>query len=482
MILAQAPVQRPTGFVEELRLRRDATLTTSDTGVLTLRQSRFELVMAAPGVGRRGLLLRLAERWVSHLDANRLVAEIEGEAQIMRAQVLLRRLVMHCWLDRRLSLAGRPLLEVMPKGLGQLGAEPERRHRPGGAYKLSRFVALRAEDGRMVAQSPLSTIAIGLPDQRVLGALVAAAGEDGCDPAAFAAAANVEEAVAARLMDELLTAGVVVAAADQRAERAQPPQALWSPEDLDLHGRSRAGRHALPLGGTYRFAERFPPAPLRAAFPGRPVVALPVPAAGAGDGPSFAAVLAARRTVRDHDAEHPITLGQLAEFLYRTQHTSDIRELDGHEVGRRPYPTGGGLCELEVYPMVTRCDGLAAGLYHYDSVGHRLELLAPHDGVAERLLAYASAAASIRTPPQVLLVVTARVQRLMWKYEGLAYALMLKNSGLMTELMYLVAAAMGLAPCALGAGDSAAFATLSGLDPLVEPSIADFLLGSRVAA
>jgi SagB-type dehydrogenase family enzyme len=68
----------------------------------------------------------------------------------------------------------------------------------------------------------------------------------------------------------------------------------------------------------------------------------------------------------------------------------------------------------------------------------------------------------------------------MWKYEGLSYSMVLKNSGLLTGLMYLVATAMGLAPCALGAGDSAGFAALSGLDPLVEPSVADFVLGSRL--
>ncbi|WP_432967436.1 SagB/ThcOx family dehydrogenase [Dactylosporangium sp. CA-233914] len=482
MVLAQAPVKRQTGLVEALRLRRDATLSTSDGGGLTLRQSRFELVMASPGVGRRALMLRLAEHWVSHLDANRLVSEIEGEAQIMRAQVLLRRLVMHCWLDRRLSLPDRPLLEVMPKGLGQAGAEPELRHRPGCAYRMSRFVALRAEDGRMVAHSPLSTLVVGLPDPRVLGALVAAAAADGCDATAFAAAAGVDETAAGRLLDELLTARIVVAAADQHAETAQPPQALWSAEDLGVHGRSRAGRHALPIGGTYRFADRFPAAPLHASFPGRPSVPLPAPAPPVDPGPSFAAVLAERRTIREHDDARPITLAQLGEFLYRVQHTTDIRTIDGHEVGRRPYPSGGGLCELEVYPMVTACAGLAAGLYHYDSVEHRLERLAPHDAVADRLLGYAGAAASLTRPPQVLLVVTARVQRLMWKYEGLGYAMILKNCGLMTELMYLVAAAMGLAPCALGAGDSAAFAALSGLDPLVEPSVADFLLGSRAAA
>ncbi|GAA3265934.1 SagB family peptide dehydrogenase [Dactylosporangium vinaceum] len=478
MVLAQVPVKRPTGLSESMRLRRDATLSASDGGGLILRQSRFELVMAKPGVGRRALLLRLAEHWVSHLDANRLVSEIEGEAQIMRTQVLLRRLVMHCWLDRRIALGDRPLLEVMPQGLGQAGAEPERRHQPGCAYRLSRFAALRAQDGRMVAGTPLSTVDIGLPDPRVLGALLAAAAQDGCDAASFAAAAGIDDVAAGRVLDELLAARVVVSAADRAAESAQPPQALWSPEDLGVHGRSRPGRHALPIGGTYRFTGRFPAPPLHASFPGRPSVALTVPEARPG--PSFGDVLAARRTVREHDDEHPITLAQLGEFLYRVQHTTDIRTLDGHEVGRRPYPSGGGLCELELYPMVTACAGIDAGLYHYDGVEHRLERVAPRDAAAERLLGYAAAAASLTRPPQVLLVVTARVQRLMWKYEGLGYAMILKNCGIMTELMYLVAAAMGLAPCALGAGDSAAFATLSGLDPLVEPSVADFLLGSRV--
>ena len=68
---------------------------------------------------------------------------------------------------------------------------------------------------------------------------------------------------------------------------------------------------------------------------------------------------------------------------------------------------------------------------------------------------------------------------MLWKYEGMGYELALKNSGVLTGLMYLVATAMGLAPCALGSGDSAAFALLSGIDPLVEPYIADFAIGSK---
>jgi len=109
-------------------------------------------------------------------------------------------------------------------------------------------------------------------------------------------------------------------------------------------------------------------------------------------------------------------------------------------------------------------------------------VLTEQGGVDNHVLRYARAAAGISRLPQVLLVVTARIQRLMWKYEGLSYGMILKNAGVMTELMYLVATAMDLAPCALGAGHSAGFAALSGLDPLVEPSVADFILGSRQPA
>jgi hypothetical protein len=38
---------------------------------------------------------------------------------------------------------------------------------------------------------------------------------------------------------------------------------------------------------------------------------------------------------------------------------------------------------------------------------------------------------------------------------------------------------MGLAPCALGTGDSATFSAATGIDPLVESSVGEFMLGTR---
>jgi oxazoline/thiazoline dehydrogenase len=47
------------------------------------------------------------------------------------------------------------------------------------------------------------------------------------------------------------------------------------------------------------------------------------------------------------------------------------------------------------------------------------------------------------------------------------------------QTMYLVATAMGLAPCALGTGNSDLFATATGTGYLLEPPVGEFLLGSR---
>ena len=83
---------------------------------------------------------------------------------------------------------------------------------------------------------------------------------------------------------------------------------------------------------------------------------------------------------------------------------------------------------------------------------------------------------------QVLLIVSARLPRLSWKYASIAYALVLKHVGVVLHSMYLAATAMGLAPCALGAGDSDLFARAAGTDYYAETSVGEFVLGSRQVA
>jgi len=81
--------------------------------------------------------------------------------------------------------------------------------------------------------------------------------------------------------------------------------------------------------------------------------------------------------------------------------------------------------------------------------------------------------------PQVLLVIAARFDRLMWKYAEIAYAGILKDAGCLLQTLYLAATATGLAPCAVGGGDSELFARLAHTNYYEETSVAEFIVGSR---
>src|SRR5204862_6953548 len=141
-------------------------------------------------------------------------------------------------------------------------------------------------------------------------------------------------------------------------------------------------------------------------------------------------------------------------------------------------PSGGGLDALEFYPAVRLAAGLAPGLYRYGRFGHRLEHVCGLTRAVRRLIDAAQNAtggpADVHMyPPQVVVLLAARFGRVGWSYETLAYSLILKQVGVTYQTMYCVATAMGLAPCALGAGDSAAFAEATGLDPLVEGTVGE---------
>ena len=71
----------------------------------------------------------------------------------------------------------------------------------------------------------------------------------------------------------------------------------------------------------------------------------------------------------------------------------------------------------------------------------------------------------------LLITLSARLQRIAWKYRSLAYALIMKNVGSIYQQMYLVATALNLAPCALGGGNADHFAEAAGLDYCTESSV-----------
>jgi len=280
-------------------------------------------------------------------------------------------------------------------------------------------------------------------------------------------------------MNLIANAGALVASSDGALlpEDTDPTLAQWEFHDLLFHTRSRLGRHANPYGGTYRFKGRIDELPAVKPPMSQEVIALERPdleRLGRVDRP-FSAVLEARRSVRQH-GETPISRAQLGEFLFRAARVEKLIPQAG--VSFRPSPAGGAMHELEIYPIVHRCDGLEPGLYRYDPFEHRLEILPSSRRHLDILLQMATTTSEMKQPAQVVLILAARFQRMQWKYQSMAYNVILKNVGALYQTMYLVATAMGLAPCGMGGGHSDLFAEAAGLEYLAETSVGEFIIGS----
>ncbi len=358
-----------------------------------------------------------------------------------------------------------------------------------GRYVLSRFSWTYRRDDECRLESPRSRARIVLRDPRAAAFVHAL-----CEPGTLARLVGRVQGLAAdtaAALLGLLVGSDLACAVDEAgvtAEDADPALRCWEFHDLLFHSRSRDGRHDGVVGGSFPHAGRLEPPPALAVTGGDDPIELHCPDLGklAAEDPPFARVLEHRRSVRRY-AEEPISARLLGEFLYRVGRVRERLESEVDtpagpvrlDYATRPYPAGGGLYELELYLAVNRCRGLAAGLYQYDPLGHRLFRRAGPAAKFGQLLADAArAAATERERLQILVILTARLPRIAWKYAGLAYALVLKDAGVVLQTMYLAATAMGLAPCALGGGDSDLFARAAGVDYYSETSVGEFLLGS----
>jgi SagB-type dehydrogenase family enzyme len=262
-----------------------------------------------------------------------------------------------------------------------------------------------------------------------------------------------------------------------RAAEGDSDLVLWEFHDLLFHARSTEGRHANPLGGTYPHCGVISPLPaLRPSWPGQKI-----DLSDPGALSPFAKLLRERHSTRCFDDQRPIALDELSRFLDGAARTlsrrNDAADLDdgGHTV--RPYPCAGASYELELYLAVDKCEGLARGFYHYDAGAHSLVSLDAATNELEALLAGAANAAGAPAPPQILITISARFGRVSWKYSSIAYSLILKDVGVLTQTFYLMATDMGLGGCAIGIENIDLFAKMTGIEFYVEGPVGQFALG-----
>jgi SagB-type dehydrogenase family enzyme len=271
-----------------------------------------------------------------------------------------------------------------------------------------------------------------------------------------------------------------------RADEGDESLVVWDFHDLLFHTRSTEGRHANPLGGLYPHAGTMPPLPaVRPPWPGQKIDLRKHTTTDPQAVSPFPTLLQLRHSLREFDDRNPITLAELARLLDRTARVGLTWQSgpdhggDGPmiEYAARPYPSGGASYELELYLAVNTCDGLAAGFYHYDAGGHALVPIEVGAPELEALLKGAEYATGAPAPPQILITIAARFGRVSWKYSSVAYALILKDAGVLTQSLYLMATDMGLGGCAIGSTNIDLFAKLTGMPFHVEGPVGQFAIG-----
>jgi SagB-type dehydrogenase family enzyme len=468
-------------LVEEIALK-------DDERSITLASEHGHVHYGDLGPGLVRAFRRLAQGDCDQATLEKLVLDTDGLGGLSWFSHLLDQMIRRCFVEFTVWSGSRRLVGLHPTvpayefRLGDVGPET--------AYQASRFAYCRSHGGSIVIESPCSRTLLTLHDPRAAQLWAAWSQRRTVGQAADLTGLPLEVASqAARL---LLSGGAIIDGSREAAEGRDRPLVTWEFHDLLFHARSRIGRHNYPVGATFRFLRSMPALPLDPAPQTGECIQLASAArrAQTAQDAALAAVMESRRSVREHGAD-PVGADELGEFLYRVARLRatalhEVRgqgddQVESFEIGSKPFPAGGGLYELELYPVIGRCRGLDPGLYHYDARHHRLASVKSAALGFEPLLDHAMIAAGITARPQVLIVISARFGRVAWKYQTIAYATVLKNVGALYQSMYLVATAMGLAPCALGSGNSELFASLVGLSFESETSVGEFMLGSLPA-
>lgn len=269
-----------------------------------------------------------------------------------------------------------------------------------------------------------------------------------------------------RLWEALARAGLLAGVAHDAPSH-------WSPEELAFHRLSRGFDSTRVLGATY-WGTTKKRQPQRAASPLSRSVRLP------RNDPARLPILdsiAARRSVRTFSRE-PVSLSMLSSLLWHAARNLAQMDVGGSDRELRPYPSAGGLHELDLHVVSDRIGGLPAGVYRYDGIRHELAFEAPWGARAHQVLERAQSAMGADQAPPAVVLITAKFERVMRVYEGIGYSLILKNVGALMQTMYLVANAIGLDGCALGAGvPGAAGSLLPDLDAQSEDVVGEFAFG-----
>lgn len=464
----------------EISLRPGVSLSEDSSDAVAVQRGACYMRLTGLDSSAVKFLLDLAQHPLRIDNSEEPMAAPRGNGRTMK--VVLARLAERRLIGIDCVVGGRKLLSA--RLTNTLSSFDFSKKTPAQPVQLSRFAYLRRVDGSLIIESPVCLTTVLVCEPSVAGLLAELATARPVGKLGRGSALQPEEIH--ECVRFLLGVGVldIPDAAGMLAEDTIPALAQREFHDVVLHTHSRLGLTEQSLGGAFPFSGTLPPLPAIKQPMAEQPAGLPKPDIAKlveSDVP-FAMVMERRRSVRHFGAD-PITVEQLGEFLYRVARVRAVRTPcpgtpRGYETSNRPYPSGGAMYDLELYLTVRRCSGLKPGTYHYEPLEHALSMICDKTSLNEEIINGAAHSGGGNGTPHVVITLASRFSRLGWKYRGICYSLTLKNVGVLYEAMYLAATAMNLAPCALGNGDSAMFARVTGLDPLLESSVGEFMLGT----
>ncbi|WP_394353832.1 hypothetical protein [Nocardiopsis mwathae] len=437
--------------VRRLRALLEDTLIEDGAGGSVTAVTRWgEVGLGHPGAAVRELLRRMT---LGPVDADNVLcgAETADRAELRRVLDRLGGCVVH---SLGVDSESGPVLSAEPVARrAEFAYAPSaaRRDRP---VRLSRFAAVRAHDGRLVVESPLSLHLVVLhraPAVRVLGEL------GGTTTVTDMAAAlnDLPPCLVAEITAYLAGAGMAVgvehdpvSGLGRAQEDLDPRLAAWTHHDLLFHTRSRFGRNGAALGTLRAGATAAP----RGAGPPLPLPREP----GTARDRSVAA--------RGH---RPVSAGELGELLSRATCAP-------HRVG----PAGSGpVPGIRLYVTVADSPDVPCGVYRYAPEKHTLVPLGAKEADLRELLDGARIAAGADRSVSVLITITAEVSELARTLDGSGYAAVLLVTGAMQERLRQAAASLGLVASTPVTGDIEVAARALGIDGLAEVSVGEFGAG-----